>query len=124
MPPGREEEINYSQSPKSALARRVHKKVLLPVRHLQQWIEQNVMLILKDAPFDRKDADLVSSAGSCVDRPKRTGPTSTRDIALARVVFCRLEGIDTPVEKSFAAQWLAYMHPCQRFTYSLATGRA
>jgi len=49
------------------------KKVLLPVRHLQQWIEQNVMLILKDAPFDRKDADLVPSAGSCVDCPKRTG---------------------------------------------------
>jgi ParB family chromosome partitioning protein len=49
------------------------KKVLLAVRHLQQWIEQNVMLILKDAPFDRKDADLVPSAGSCVDCPKRTG---------------------------------------------------
>jgi ParB family chromosome partitioning protein len=49
------------------------KKVLLPVRHLQQWIEQNVMLILKDAPFDRKDAELVPSAGSCVDCPKRTG---------------------------------------------------
>jgi ParB family transcriptional regulator, chromosome partitioning protein len=48
------------------------KKVLLPVRHLQQWIEQNVMLILRDAPFDRKDADLVPSAGSCVDCPKRT----------------------------------------------------
>ncbi len=31
------------------------------------------MLILKDAPFDRKDADLVPSAGSCVDCPKRTG---------------------------------------------------
>ena len=49
------------------------KKVLLPVRHLQQWIEQNVMLILKDAPFDRKNAELVPSAGSCVDCPKRTG---------------------------------------------------
>jgi ParB family chromosome partitioning protein len=49
------------------------KKVLLPVRHLQQWIEQNVMLTLKDAPFDRKDAELVPSAGSCVDCPKRTG---------------------------------------------------
>ncbi|MFP5236654.1 MAG: ParB/RepB/Spo0J family partition protein [Acidobacteriota bacterium] len=49
------------------------KKVLLPVRHLQQWIEQNVMLILKDAPFDRKDAELVPAAGSCVDCPKRTG---------------------------------------------------
>jgi ParB family chromosome partitioning protein len=49
------------------------KHILLPVRHLQQWVEQNVMLVLKDAPFDRKDAQLVSSAGSCVDCPKRTG---------------------------------------------------
>jgi ParB family transcriptional regulator, chromosome partitioning protein len=49
------------------------KRILLPVRHLQQWIEQNVMLILKDAPFDRKDAELVPAAGSCVDCPKRTG---------------------------------------------------
>ena len=49
------------------------KRILLPVRHLQQWIEQNVMLILKDAPFDRKDAQLVPAAGSCVDCPKRTG---------------------------------------------------
>jgi ParB family chromosome partitioning protein len=49
------------------------KRVLLPVRHLQQWIEQNVMLILKDAPFDGKDAELVPSAGSCIECPKRTG---------------------------------------------------
>lgn len=49
------------------------KRILLPVRHLQQWIGQNVMLILKDAPFDRKDAQLVPAAGSCVDCSKRTG---------------------------------------------------
>ena len=49
------------------------KRILLPVRSLQQWIEQNVMLILKLAPFDTKDAELVPSAGSCLDCPKRTG---------------------------------------------------
>ncbi len=49
------------------------KRILLPVRHLQQWIEQNVMLILKDAPFDCKDAQLVPAAGSCLDCSKRTG---------------------------------------------------
>jgi ParB family chromosome partitioning protein len=49
------------------------KRILLPVRHLQQWIEQNVMLVLKDAPFDRKDAQLVPSSGSCLDCSKRTG---------------------------------------------------
>jgi ParB family chromosome partitioning protein len=49
------------------------KRILLPVRPLQQWIEQNVMLILKDAPFDCKDAQLVPAAGSCLDCSKRTG---------------------------------------------------
>jgi hypothetical protein len=47
-----------------------------------------------------------------------------RVVALDRVVFCRLEGIDTPVVKSFAAQWLAYTLPCQRFMCSLAAVHA
>jgi ParB family chromosome partitioning protein len=41
--------------------------------NLQFWIEQNVMLILKDAPFNKRDAQLVPAAGSCADCPKRTG---------------------------------------------------
>jgi ParB family transcriptional regulator, chromosome partitioning protein len=49
------------------------KRMLLPVRNLQFWIEQNVLLFLKDAPFDKRDAHLVAIAGSCVDCPKRTG---------------------------------------------------
>ncbi|MGH9328292.1 MAG: ParB/RepB/Spo0J family partition protein [Terriglobia bacterium] len=49
------------------------KRILLPVRNLQFWIETNIMLILKDAPFDKRDAHLVAIAGSCVDCPKRTG---------------------------------------------------
>jgi ParB family chromosome partitioning protein len=48
-------------------------RVLLPVRNLQFWIESNVLLVLKDAPFDKRDAQLVSTAGSCADCPKRTG---------------------------------------------------
>jgi len=48
-------------------------RILLPVRNLQFWIETNVLLILKDAPFDKRDAKLVSTAGSCADCPKRTG---------------------------------------------------
>jgi hypothetical protein len=32
-----------------------------------------VLLILKEAPFDKRDAQLVPAAGSCVDCPKRTG---------------------------------------------------
>ena len=48
-------------------------RVLLPVRNLQFWIESNVLLILKNAPFDKRDAQLVPTAGSCADCPKRTG---------------------------------------------------
>jgi ParB family chromosome partitioning protein len=48
-------------------------RILLPVRNLQFWIETNVLLILKDAPFDKRDAQLVTTAGSCADCPKRTG---------------------------------------------------
>lgn len=48
-------------------------RILLPVRSLQFWIESNVLLVLKDAPFDKCDAELVATAGSCADCPKRTG---------------------------------------------------
>jgi ParB family transcriptional regulator, chromosome partitioning protein len=49
------------------------KRILLPVRNLQFWIDSNILLILKAAPFDKKDGQLVQAAGSCVDCPKRTG---------------------------------------------------
>ena len=47
-------------------------RILLPMRDLRFWIENNVMLILKDAPFNKRDGQLVPAAGSCVDCPKRT----------------------------------------------------
>ncbi|HTV05961.1 MAG TPA: ParB/RepB/Spo0J family partition protein [Acidobacteriaceae bacterium] len=49
------------------------RRILLPVRQLQSWIEQNVMLTLKDAPFSKRDAQLLPTAGSCLDCSKRTG---------------------------------------------------
>jgi ParB family chromosome partitioning protein len=49
------------------------KRILLPVRQLQAWIEQNVLLILKEAPFSKRDTQLVPAAGSCLECPKRTG---------------------------------------------------
>ena len=49
------------------------KRILLPVRNLQQWIEHNILLILKDAPFSKSDAALNPQAGACLDCPKRTG---------------------------------------------------
>ena len=48
-------------------------RILLPVRNLQFWIETNVLLILKDTPFDKRDAQLIPTARSCADCPKRTG---------------------------------------------------
>jgi ParB family chromosome partitioning protein len=54
-------------------AGRKAKRILLPVKHLHQWIEHNVLLLLKQAPFNKRDAQLVPAAGSCTDCPKRTG---------------------------------------------------
>jgi ParB family chromosome partitioning protein len=56
----------YGSGPKPA-------RILLPVRSLQFWIDSNILLVLKDAPFNKRDAELVPAAGSCVDCPKRTG---------------------------------------------------
>ena len=49
------------------------KRILLPVRLLREWIEHNILLDLADAPFSKKDAELVPEAGSCLDCSKRTG---------------------------------------------------
>lgn len=51
-------------------------------------------------------------------------PSGARDHAPERVAFCRLEGIGTPNEKCYVAQWLAYAYPCQRFAPGLATDHA
>jgi ParB family chromosome partitioning protein len=49
------------------------KRILLPVRHLREWIERNVLLDLAAAPFSKEDRTLVPEAGSCLECPKRTG---------------------------------------------------
>jgi ParB family transcriptional regulator, chromosome partitioning protein len=49
------------------------KRILLPVRHLREWIEHNILLELATAPFSKEDRTLVPDAGSCVECPKRTG---------------------------------------------------
>jgi ParB family chromosome partitioning protein len=49
------------------------KRILLPVRSLHFWIESNILLTLKLAPFDKRDGQLVPATGSCADCPKRTG---------------------------------------------------
>ena len=67
--------------------------ILLPVRNLRFWIETNVLLLLKDAPFDKRNADLVPAAGSCVDCPKRTGHNKLLFADLGKQDACKLCGI-------------------------------
>jgi ParB family chromosome partitioning protein len=49
------------------------KRILLPVRHLREWIEHNILLELATAPFSKDDATLVPEAGACLECAKRTG---------------------------------------------------
>jgi ParB family chromosome partitioning protein len=46
---------------------------LLPAKHVAAWIQANLYLSLADAPFSKRDAQLVPAAGSCLECPKRTG---------------------------------------------------
>jgi ParB family transcriptional regulator, chromosome partitioning protein len=68
-------------------------QMLVPVKELAAWIESNILMELRTAPFDRKDATLVAEAGSCHECPKRTGanallfPESQRDACLDRQCF-------------------------------------
>lgn len=49
------------------------KAEALTVRQLREWIEREIHLDLKHAPFDTEDANLLPSAGACSACPKRTG---------------------------------------------------
>jgi ParB family transcriptional regulator, chromosome partitioning protein len=49
------------------------RRALLPVRHLRDWIEHNILLDLAVAPFSKEDAQLVPEDGACVNCPKQTG---------------------------------------------------
>src|SRR5882762_5126088 len=49
------------------------KAEAVTVRQLRQWIEREIHLDLKNAPFDTEDANLLPSAGACSTCPKRTG---------------------------------------------------
>lgn len=49
------------------------RRLLLPVRQLQEWIERHILLELDAAPFPKDNAELVPEAGSCLTCAKRTG---------------------------------------------------
>ena len=87
------------------------KRIPLPVRHLQQWIEHNILLELAAAPFSKEDAQLVPEAGSCVDCPKRTGHNTLlfAEIGVNQPDSCKLCGIWATASLSC---WLAAAAPC------------
>ena len=45
----------------------------MPIRRLDDWIHQTILLELSRAPFKKDDAELLPAAGSCTTCPKRTG---------------------------------------------------
>jgi len=49
------------------------KAEALTVRQLREWIEREIQLDLKNAPFDTENANLLPAAGACTACPKRTG---------------------------------------------------
>lgn len=49
------------------------KAEAMTVKQLRDWIEREIHLDLKNAPFDANDANLLSAAGPCSSCPKRTG---------------------------------------------------
>jgi len=49
------------------------KAEALTVRQLREWIEREIQLDLKNAPFDTDNANLLPAAGACTACPKRTG---------------------------------------------------
>jgi ParB family transcriptional regulator, chromosome partitioning protein len=71
--PGQQEEALAACWQESYTGGSKAKRILLPVRHLREWIEHNILLELATAPFSKEDATLVPEAGSCVECPKRTG---------------------------------------------------
>jgi ParB family chromosome partitioning protein len=64
------------------------KPILLPVGHLRQWIERNILLDLAAAPFSKEDAALLPEAGSCLECPKRTGHNAVLFAELSRMDRC------------------------------------
>jgi ParB family chromosome partitioning protein len=49
------------------------KAEAVSVRELREWVEREIHLDLKNAPFDAADCNLLPAAGPCTACPKRTG---------------------------------------------------
>lgn len=92
LPPAHQPEA-FTASYRSVWMTDGQTQILVPIKELASWIESNILMELRTASFDRKDAELVPDAGSCHDCPKRTGanallfPESQRDACLDRECF-------------------------------------
>lgn len=56
--------------------------------------------------------------------PTTPGQPSTRNSAPGHVAFRRMKNVGTRNYALFAAQWLAYVYPCQRFAPHLTMRHA
>jgi len=73
---------------------------------------------LEISRFPRKK--LLCMPGSMTTQDQATA----RADAIARVAFYQWDSIGILIENTFAAQWLAYTLPCQRFADALAAACA
>jgi ParB family chromosome partitioning protein len=71
--PASQQQEAFSASFRGLWTSEGNTQVLIPVRELAAWIEQNILLQLASAPFDKQDETLTPEAGSCANCPKRTG---------------------------------------------------
>jgi hypothetical protein len=72
------------------------------------------MVELEISRFPRKECTCMPGSTTTQDR------SGACDVAPARFAFRQRNDVGVLDEKSFAAQWLACMLPCQRFAANLA----
>jgi ParB family chromosome partitioning protein len=81
---------------------------LLPVRSLHFWIESNILLIPKLAPFDKRDAQACSGSGELCGLPQAdwTQQASVSGPGQAGRIdpTCYQGKVDAPVAKTLAAK--------------------
>lgn len=71
--PQSEQQLAFDAAFRTVWSGSKESRVLLPVRELTAWIEQNILLSLDAVAFDKNDETLVPEAGSCTNCTKRTG---------------------------------------------------
>jgi len=68
-----EQERAFEAAFRSVWTGTAHTPLLVSVRDLATWIQQNILLELDSVPFDKDDVALLPEAGACTQCLKRTG---------------------------------------------------